>query len=71
MSLGHLLLAYSFLGRHFTLYCVAYLPKLYILFPAPIDVLVKGKGFVESYMNGNPWKAGKFSLSLSYLLLVY
>nr|XP_018678171.1 PREDICTED: phospholipase D zeta 1-like isoform X1 [Musa acuminata subsp. malaccensis] len=29
-----------------------------------IGVLIEDKEFVESYMNGNPWKAGKFSLSL-------
>lgn len=31
---------------------------------AQIGVLIEDKEFVESYMNGNPWKAGKFSLSL-------
>ncbi|KAG6504979.1 hypothetical protein ZIOFF_037327 [Zingiber officinale] len=29
-----------------------------------IGVLIEDKQFVESFMNGKPWKAGKFSLSL-------
>ncbi|KAG1371287.1 Phospholipase D zeta 2 [Cocos nucifera] len=29
-----------------------------------IGVLIEDKEFVDSYMNGKPWKAGKFSLSL-------
>lgn len=29
-----------------------------------IGVLIEDKEFVDSYMGGNPWKAGKFALSL-------
>lgn len=29
-----------------------------------IGVLIEDKEFVDSYMNGKPWKAGKFSISL-------
>lgn len=31
---------------------------------AQIAVLIEDKQFVESFMNGKPWKAGKFSHSL-------
>ena len=33
-----------------------------------IGVLIEDKEFVDSWMGGNPWKAGKFALSLRLAL---
>lgn len=60
----------SFQAKVLFLYYFAYLTMLCNSFSwwhvllAQIGVLIEDKEFVESYMNGNPWKAGKFSLSL-------
>lgn len=36
----------------------------YLLFLAQIGVVIEDKEFVSSHMNGKPWKAGRFSLTL-------
>lgn len=35
-----------------------------MVFLAQIGVLIEDKEFIGSYMNGKPWKAGKFAFSL-------
>lgn len=41
---------------------------IHLLFLLQIDVVIEDKEFLESSMNGEPWKAGKFSHSLRCFL---